>query len=333
VSERTPAEGLVDVHAHFVTDGYLGAARAAGHLQPDGMPGWPRWDAATHLELMDEWGVATSILSISSPGVHFGDDRAARALCREVNDAGARVARRYPGRFGHFASLPLPDVEGALAEAARALDELGSHGLAVLSNAGGAYLGAVRFAPLWAELDRRGAVVFVHPTSPCHDPVPRRPRPMMEFVFDSARAAADLVFNGVLTRWPRIRWIFTHGGGSLPLLADRMELFRTVFLDRDGQGLQSGRPDVPAVQQQLAGLWWDLAGTPFPHQVPALVSAFGSRRILYGSDYCWTPPAGTAAQVASIDEAPQPPGTTWRALTTSNALRLLPALGTGAASG
>jgi predicted TIM-barrel fold metal-dependent hydrolase len=315
----TPA-GLIDVHAHFVTDDYAAAAEAAGHLLPDGMPGWPTWDPATHLRLMEQWGVATSVLSVSSPGVHFGDDRAARALCRRVNDVGASVARQHAGRFGHFASVPLPDVEGAVAEASRALDHLGSWGVAVLTNAAGRYLGAADNEPLWAELDRRSAVVFVHPTSPCCGAAlaPGRPRPMIELLFDSARAAADLVFNGVLTRYPRIRWIFTHGGGVLPLLADRMDLFRTVFLDADTDG--------PSVLQQLRGLWWDMAGTPFPRQMRALIDAYGSDRLLYGSDYCWTPAAGTTAQIASVDGAEQPVGTTWRALTAGNASRLFPQL-------
>jgi len=112
---RTP---LVDVHAHFLTDAYVSAARAAGHEHPDGMPGWPSWSAGQHLQLMDQWGVARSILSISSPGIHFGDDQAARELASHVNNAGAAVARAHPDRFGHFASLPLPDVGGSLAELA-----------------------------------------------------------------------------------------------------------------------------------------------------------------------------------------------------------------------
>jgi predicted TIM-barrel fold metal-dependent hydrolase len=320
VSSPFATAGLIDVHAHFVTADYESAAEAAGNQQPDGMPGWPTWDVATHLQLMEQWGVATSVLSVSSPGVHFGDDQAARALCRQVNDFGAGVARQYPGRFGHFASVPLPDVEGAVAEATRALDDLGSWGVAVLTNAAGRYLGAADNEPLWAELDRRSAVVFVHPTSPCCGAAlaPGRPRPMIEFLFDSARAAADLVFNGVLTRYPRIRWIFTHGGGVLPLLADRMDLFRTVFLDADTDG--------PSVLQQLRGLWWDMAGTPFPRQMRALIDAYGSDRLLYGSDYCWTPAAGTTAQIASVDGAEQPVGTTWRALTAGNASRLFPQL-------
>lgn len=310
---------LVDVHAHFLTEDYVAAAVAAGHRHPDGMPSWPSWSVRDHLTLTDTHGIATSILSISSPGVHFGDDAAARALARWVNDEGAAVRRDHPDRFGHFASLPLPDVDGALDELRHALDELGSDGVTIETNAGGTYLGDPSFEPIYAELDRRRAVVFVHPTSP-----PRaeaialgRPRPMLEFIFDSARAASDLLFTGVLTRYPHITWVFTHGGGALPLLADRMELFRSAFL---------GGGEGPGVLEQLGELWFDLAGTPFPRQVPALLGIAGPDRLVYGSDYCWTPAAAVAAQVASLDGADPPLGDQWRALTTRNAARLLPRL-------
>ena len=266
---------------------------------------------------MDRWGVGRSILSISSPGTHFGGDLAARALARHVNDTGADIARAHPGRFGHFASLPLPDVEGGLQELAHALDELGSDGVIVESNSGGVYLGDSRYAPIWQELHRRRAVVFVHPTSPpgAEQIALGRPRPMIEFLFDSARTVSDLVFTGTLTRYPDIEWVLTHGGGTLPLLADRMELFRTLLLGDEATG--------PAVPQQLARLWFDIAGTPFPQQVPALAAVFGTDRLLYGSDYCWTPAAGVAAQLAGIHTAPPPKGDTWPALTTRNAQRLL----------
>lgn len=311
---RTP---LVDVHAHFVTGDYVSAARAAGHEHPDGMPGWPSWSAGRHLQLMNQWGVGKSILSISSPGTYFGDDRAARDLARQVNDAGAATARAHPGRFGLFASLPLPDVEGSLAELAYARDELGSDGVTVETNTGGIYLGDARYEPLYAELNRRHTVVFVHPTSPpCAEQVSLgRPRPMLEFIFDSARTVSDLVFSGTLSRYPDIEWVFTHGGGTLPLLAERMELFRSVL-----SGAERGEPGV---QQQMTRLWFDMAGTPFPRQVPALTAAFGSGRLLYGSDYCWTPAAAVGQQLAAIDAAGQPDGDTWRALTTRNAERLL----------
>lgn len=308
---------LVDVHAHFVTESYVVAARAAGHTQPDGMPSWPSWSAEEHLRLMDEWNVSRSVLSISSPGVHFGDDGAARELARQVNQAATDVRHAHPDRFGHFASLPLPDVDGALAEAAYALDEFGSDGVAVETNTGGIYLGDERYDRLWAELDRRRAVVFVHPTSP---PFAEKislgwPRPMLEFIFDTTRAVSDLALNGVLHRWPDIRWVMPHGGGALPLIADRIEMMRTT--------LEAGDVDGPSVPDLLAGLWFDIAGTPFPNQVPALVGAFGSERVLYGSDYCWTPGPGVAAQIASIDQAQQPHSDSWRALTTRNAERLL----------
>jgi predicted TIM-barrel fold metal-dependent hydrolase len=138
---------------------------------------------------------------------------------------------------------------------------------------------------------------------------------MLEFIFDTTRAVSDLVFTGMLVRYPDIEWVFTHGGGALPLLADRMELFRTVFSGEDD-------PDG-AVPRQLRRLWFDIAGTPFPHQVPAAVAAFGTERLLYGSDYCWTPAHGVDAQLASIDQARQPATDSWRALTTRNATRLL----------
>ncbi|MFF7361609.1 amidohydrolase family protein [Streptomyces sp. NPDC008125] len=312
--------GLIDVHAHFVTDSYVAAARTAGIEHPDGMPGWPAWSVEQHLDLMDRSGIEKSYVSVSSPGVHFGDDAEARSLAREVNEFGAGVRGERPRRFGHFASLPLPDVEGALAEAAHALDVLGADGVAVETNHHGVYLGDPRFEPLWEDFDRRGALVFVHPTSPPHadDVSLGRPRPMLEFLFDTARTASDLLLGGVLTRHPRIRWVLTHGGGALPLLADRIDLFGSVFGD--------GSTDVPGAVEQLGRLWYDMAGTPFPRQIPALDAAFGTERLLYGSDYCWTPVAGALAQVASVDSAAQPSATdTWRDLTTRNARRLFDA--------
>ncbi len=308
---------LIDVHAHFLTGSYVEAARAAGHNHPDGMPGWPSWSSAEHLRLMDRWGVGRSILSISAPGIHFGDDAAARSLARHVNDTGAAVRRAHPDRFGHFASLPLPDVDGALAELAHALDELGSDGVSVTTNTAGVYLGDARYEPLYAELNRRRALVFVHPAAPpCAEKVALgRPLPMLEYIFDTTRTVSDLAFSGTLIRFPEIQWVFTHGGGALPLLAQRMELFRTVFLAANSDG--------PTLPEQIGRLWFDMAGTPFPRQVPVLVAAFGSTRLLYGSDYCWTPAEGVDRQISSVAAAPQPDVDTWRDLTTRNAERLL----------
>ena len=177
-----------------------------------------------------------------------------------------------------------------------------------------------RMRPLLAELDRRSTIAFVHPTSPPnHERVSLgRPRPMVEFMFDATRTLADLAFSGRLAEFPNIRWIFSHGGAVMPLLAHRLELFRTVF--------STPEPGAAGIPELLSRLWFDMAGTPFPHQVPTLVSVFGSERILYGSDSCWTPERGVAAQIESIAAAEPPAaGDSWLDLTNRSAARLLAA--------
>ena len=304
-----------DVHAHYLTDRYVEEVRAAGIVRPDNMPGWPSWTVERHLALLDRCGIQRALLSISSPGVHLGNDSAAADLAVHVNDAGSSIAAKHPDRFGHFASLPLPDVPAAVAEARRCLDQLGSDGVALLTNHRGAYLGNPVFDPLWPELDRRSAVVFVHPTSPLHaDAVDLgRPHPMLEFIFETTRTVSDLALNKVFERYPGIRWVFSHGGGALPVVADRIELFRTTVLAEAG----NSRP----VPEQLRDVWFDLAGTPFPHQVPATVAAFGSEHLLYGSDACWTPDPGVEHQVATVDAAAGLDGRSWREVLNGNATR------------
>ncbi|MET9515744.1 amidohydrolase family protein [Streptomyces sp. NPDC002994] len=314
--------GFVDVHAHFVTDSYIDGARAAGHELPDGIPNWPSWSVAEHLELMDRNGIDTAVLSISSPGVHFGDDAAARRLAREVNEAGARTVRSHPSRFGLFASLPLPDTDGALDEIAYAFDELDADGVVLETNSHGVYLGDKRLEPVFAELARRRATVFIHPTSPVcwQESALGRPRPMVEFIFDTARAVIDLLFAGTLERHPGLEVIVPHCGGALPVLADRIDGFMKLFMpSQDGRA-----PDAVA---QLRRLHYDIAGPTVPRQLPALLRLADPSQLLYGSDYCWTPPAAVDSHIASVNAAPVPvDGATWQSLTTGNALRLLPRL-------
>jgi predicted TIM-barrel fold metal-dependent hydrolase len=154
------------VHAHFVTDEYVRAARSAGYLAPDGMPEWPQWNLNEQLSAMDRRDIRRAILSISSPGMDLGDIATARAIAEHVNDDAAKTVRDHPGRFGFFASLPLPDVDAAVAELRRAVDTLGASGVILDSNIDGHYLGDRIFEPVWAELNARRAVLFVHPTSP-----------------------------------------------------------------------------------------------------------------------------------------------------------------------
>lgn len=306
--------GIVDVHSHMVPDFYLREALASGIVFPDGMPKWPSWSVGEHLQMMDGCGIDNAVLSVSSPGVHFGDDRKAADLARRVNDFGAGVVEGQ-SRLGFFASLPLPNVVDSTVEAVRALDQLGADGVTVMSNAGGMYLGNAVLTPLLAALDARSAVVFVHPTSPPNSAAVSlgRPAPMIEFLFDTARTVVDLILLGVVDRFPNIRWVFTHGGGVLPLLADRVDFFRTQV------GL--GTPPTPDVLQRL---WFDLAGTPVPRQLPALLSTVGPDRLVYGSDYCFTPITGVQEQLRSLDAGEANGGLeNWRATTSGNARRLL----------
>ncbi|WP_405674606.1 amidohydrolase family protein [Streptomyces canus] len=313
--------GLIDVHAHLLPDFYVEQATAAGHAHPDGMGGWPSWSVEAHLDLMDRNGIETAMLSMSSPGVHFGDDKAARLLARRVNEYTAELTRDHPGRFGNFVSLPLPDVDASLEEIAFAYDELDADGVALLTHTHGMYLGDPRLERVFAELDRRRAVVFLHPTSPVgwEQSALDRPRPMVEYIFDTARTVTDLVMAGVVARCPRIQVIVPHCGGAVPVLADRINEFMRLFVPSEKS------PAQDAVEQ-LRGLYYDMAGTAFPRQVPALLKLVDPDRVLFGSDYCWTPPPLADAHIAAIDTAESPvDGTTWRSLTTANAQRLFPA--------
>ncbi|MCX5336051.1 amidohydrolase family protein [Streptomyces sp. NBC_00140] len=314
------SSGLIDVHAHLLPEFYVQQATAAGHAHPDGMGGWPSWSVRSHLDLMDRNGIETAMLSMSSPGVHFGDDKTARLLARRVNEYAAELTRDHLGRFGNFVSLPLPDVDGALEEIAFAFDELGADGVALLTHTHGVYLGDQRLDPVFAELDRRRAVVFLHPTSPVcwEQSALGRPRPMVEYIFDTARTVTDLVMAGVLTRHPNMRVIVPHCGGAVPVLADRINEFMRLFVPSENSR------SLDALQQ-LRGLYYDMAGTAFPRQVPALLNLVDADRLLFGSDYCWTPPPLADAHIAAIDAAESPvDGTTWRSLTTANARRLFP---------
>jgi predicted TIM-barrel fold metal-dependent hydrolase len=307
---------LVDVHAHYLTERYVTAAQGAGITQPDGMPAWPSWSVDAHLQLMQENRIAKAILSISSPGVHFGDDSAAADLARHVNEFAAGVSVEHRDRFAFFASVPLPCVAAAVDEAAHAMDTLGAVGVVLMSNSAAVYLGDPLLDPLWEALDQRHAIVFEHPTSPPNTAAVAlgRPRPMLEFMFETTRTVTDLIFAGVPERFPNIRFVIPHCGATLPVVIDRVELFRSLW---PGSGDRS--PSTLTSRQQLQRFWFDLAGTPFPAPAKALVDVVGSDQLLYGSDFCWTPAMGAAHQVAILEQEQ----TDWRTLTTANANRLL----------
>jgi len=226
-----------------------------------------------------------------------------------------------PAASACFASLPLPDVDCALAEIDYALGTLGADGIILETNFQGVYLGDARLEPVFAELDDRAAVAFIHPTSPVcwQQCAVGRPRPMIEFIFDTARATVDRLFAGTLDRHPRLQVILPHCDGALPVIADRIN----GFMQLAGRA-NDGSSDAIT---QLRRLYYDTAGSPFPRQIPALLNLVGVDRLLYGSDYPWTPAAVAEQHAAAFAHMPGPsPGANWQSVTTDNAQRLLPRL-------
>jgi predicted TIM-barrel fold metal-dependent hydrolase len=286
---------VIDVHAHFVPRGYRAALVEHGHSQPDGFPQIPEWSADEHVAAMDRLGIATSLLSISSPGVHLADVPATRDLAREVNEDGHRAVVDHPGRFGLFASLPLPDVDAAVAEIAYCYEHLDVTGFALLTNIGGTYLGDPSFQPVFRELDQRGARLFIHPTSPpCWEHTSfGRPRPMLEFFFDTTRAVVDLLLNGTVATHPGIEFIIPHAGATLPMVADRISVF-SLLLGVD--------PSVD-VLRDLGRLHFDLAGFPIPRQLDALLTLTTLDHLHYGSDFPFTPEFAVANAAERLADA------------------------------
>jgi predicted TIM-barrel fold metal-dependent hydrolase len=272
----------IDVHHHMVPPFYARWLRERG-LAAGGLP-IPDWSAEASLALMDERGVETAILSVSTPGVHLGDDAEARARAREVNEHAAKVVHDRPTRFGFFATLPLPDVDGALAELAYAIDTLRADGVVLLANHRGIYLGDPRFDLLFDELNRRRAVVFLHPSIiPGLAPVPGVPPFVADFLLDTTRAAVGLVRSGTLDRCPDLKVILSHAGGFVPYAAYRI----AITTSADGNPLEG--------LARLKRFYFDVALSSSPAALPSLLAFAERDHVLYGSDFPYAPPVVVGA--------------------------------------
>jgi 6-methylsalicylate decarboxylase len=265
----------IDVHHHLFPPSYVAALAGRRLAQPPALA----WSPARALADMDRAGIATAITSITAPGLAFVDGPLARALCRECNEYAATLARDFPGRFGFFAFLPLPDVEASLAEIAHALDVLGADGIGLLTSYGNRWPGDPAFAAVMDELDRRGAVVYVHPTAPdcCRNLLPSVPDWVLEFPADTMRAIASLLFSGTVKRCRRIHFLFSHAGGTLPILADHLD--RAVARDST---LAAALPG--SVEEALSAFRYDTALRVHPVALNAAVQMFGVERLLLGTD-------------------------------------------------
>ncbi len=277
----------IDIHHHYFPPAYL-----AGLEHPERLPDVVKtWTPESSLEDMDRGGVAKALLSITTPGIWFGNADAARISARACNDYAAGLIDRHPGRFGLFAALPLPDIDGTLSEIAYALDVLRADGVGMFTSYGNAYLGDASFAPVFEELNRRKAIVYTHPTlnECCANLVPDVGPTIIEYGTDTTRTIASLVFSGVAARFPDIQFIFSHAGGTLTSVVERF-----VILAREPR-MAARFPD--GLMAALQRFYYDTAQTSNRAAMSALREIVPVSQILFGTDY---PYRGTEEHVSGL---------------------------------
>jgi 6-methylsalicylate decarboxylase len=268
----------VDLHIHVIPDFYWEASNedgnAAGGINP------PRWSLEGAIAYLDEAGIDLAVPSISTPGVHFGDDAAAQKLACQVNEYLAGLKHDRPDRFGGLAALPLPDVDGSLEQIEYALDVLDLDGVSMFTNAGGSYLGDSRFDPIFTELNRRAALVFVHPTA-SPDPIAHTlglPDTLLDYPVDTSRAIAKLHYSNTFARTPDVRYQFVHAGGTIPFLAERFAIV-------DDMNVIPGAQERGAFADVLSRLYWDTASAFSDPIIHMLRSVTGLGNVVFGTDY------------------------------------------------
>lgn len=279
----------VDVHAHYLAPAYLAALKASGIGLIGGIP-IPQWSPQRALRFMDLHGIQIQMLSVSDPGVNFVAPGQAGQLARECNDYVAGVVRQHPKRFGAFAVLPVQEADQGRAEAINALDKLEMEGVGLLSSYEGRYLGDPLFEGLMSDLNRRSAWVFVHPTAVADTDRPAYSIPnfIAEYPFDTTRTIISLLFNRTFERYPKIRWHFAHGGGTIPMLRPRLSALAgnakqfgaLLGLPKPATGLTAKSPE-----RALKKSFYDTALIADAPGLEAVQALAGGKKILFGSDW------------------------------------------------
>ncbi|MFE2069487.1 amidohydrolase family protein [Streptomyces sp. NPDC059467] len=310
----TTSPRRIDVHQHLVPGRYRDALARSGITEAGGRA-LPEWSPEAALELMDLLGTETAILSVSTPGTTFlTDPREAAGLARRLNDFAAALPALHPGRFGWFATLPMPDAAASAHEAERALTELGADGVTLLANNDGGYLGTGGQDALWRVLDEHHAVAFVHPAELPGPAVEGIPPFAADFLLDTTRAAYLLVRNGVVRRYPNIRFVLSHAGGFVPYASHRM----AVAIAAD-----TGRSPLD-ILDDLRGFHFDTALSFSPAALPTLLAFARPGHVLFGSDWPFAPTAAGQYFANGLDHGVGPG--TLAAIDRGNAEALFPRL-------
>ncbi len=288
--------GFIDVHHHVVPPWYR---EAVTQNYPDLYMHLPTWSVESDGELMERQGIATAILSLSDPGVFFGDQALATKLARRYNEFVAELITQFPRQYGAFGVLPLPNIQAATEEVIYALDTLKLDGIGLLSNYRGFYLSDEGADDLFNSLNRRHAVVFLHPAEPPAGTSPQRAIPaLFDYPFETTRAITLLLTTGKLERYPEIRWILAHAGGTLPYLAYRISsMFGAI------RNMQASTPFPHAEQDVLTviqSLYYDTAISGSALPLPTLQAVAEPSHILFGSDATFAPEAGITANTQGL---------------------------------
>ncbi len=321
----------IDVHHHIVPDFYVEALRGIGIHDVTGVP-FPTWSPEAMYGSFERMGISKAILSVSAPGVYFGDAGFARELARRCNEYHAQLMREAPDRLGGFATVPLPSVGDAIAESTHALDELGLNGVCLLTNYDGVYLGDPKFDDYLAFLNDRHAVVLLHPTMPPAAQQPNMPvaPAILEFVFDTTRAITSLLVTGALERFSNIRFIVSHLGGTIPMVAWRLRLFDSS----PREPYRKFREIAPhPVAHYLSQLYYDVAVSASPSNLRTVLDLAGPEHILFGSDFPFLPPGLIDDNAHSVFESDVFDAQALHAISYGNANRLFAPAETAARSG
>jgi 6-methylsalicylate decarboxylase len=311
---------LIDVHHHVVLPEYEAALVRSGAADPS-RPLRKNSSPQAARNSMAELRIDAAILNpLSVAGVHHGNDADACYLTETTNEALAKFASSAPDKLGFFASLPLPDLRGALRQMEHALDTLHADGVILLSNQNGFYVGDLAFEELYAEMHRRSVIAFVHPASPAYVPTLRLSlwAAYVEYPFETTRVAANLIYNGIMARYPRIKWILAHAGGALPYLSVRLRL-----MEESDKGVPPFIARVPeGVGPHIKEFYFDVAIAGGAAPMAALMEAADPSHVLYGSDWPYLERDFVRDQLANIVGLPQFAGARLEPLEWRNAAQL-----------
>lgn len=269
---------IIDTHHHILPDFFWQETENA-HAPVGGLAPL-RWSKDVSISFMDDTGIDVAIVSLSTPGVHTGNDAKARRLARRCNDFSAELVRTRPDRFRGFACLPLPDVDASLEELSYAMDILGLDGVVLFTNSTGVYLGNTTLEPVFEELDRRKTVVYVHP-NPSPDAVAHSlglPDNLLDFPTDTNRAVAQMHYTNRFARTPNVKYIFSHAGGSIPYLAARFDII-------DEMGFIPGGEQRGSAADMFRRIYWDTALSASDPVLRMLRDVAGINQVLYGTDF------------------------------------------------